>query len=623
MSVRPTEELQPQDVLHEPVQGAFETSHSSSHHQQIALDGLIYLSEVGSTLHGVSTDATSDDIDEMGITIEPPRCVIGFEQFDLYEYRTKPVGVRSQAGDIDRTIYSLRKYAKLLADGNPTVLMPMFAPADKLRYVHPLGQVLRENVGHFLSRQTGQRFLGYLNRQRSRYLDPERTDSTHASRPELIAKHGWDCYLGDTEFLTRRGWLLADHVTNADELGTINQLTGQIEFQHYTERVDKSYTGDILIGETQFSSWAVTPNHRMRVAKMLRGANGKNSRAYAPENTGPWAFRRADEVQALDWYQQTAGGLRELDFPVSDAHLALVGAYVSEGSVAKRLKDGTASVLEFEQKIGGRLFETMALVATEYALRSYSYPDRKLTVRWTLADRVVANDLDKSCGTGAKNKRLPEWATRLSARQADVLLQALINGDGTVNQAGNEVYYTSSSGLAGDVQALAIMAGREANVLGPYAAAKMYHVLIQPRREYAYRSFRGRDVKVEHVDNGRIVCFTVPNETLVTRRNGKVAMHGNTKTGYHALRLAIQGAELMKHRTITLPMDPDRREFLLNVRNGQFTKDQVVTWLESTFVPLLEHEIEQSTLPEQPEWRYINQLMVQLHQEYWTDHGWV
>ncbi|APD17046.1 nucleotidyl transferase [Mycobacterium phage Lukilu] len=621
MSVKPTEELQPQDVLHEPVQGAFETSHSSSHHQQVALDGLIYLSEVGSTLHGVSTDATSDDIDEMGIAIEPPRCVIGFERFDLYEYRTKPVSVRSQAGDIDRTIYSLRKYAHLLASGNPTVLMPMFAPADKLRYVHPLGQVLRENVGHFLSRQTGQRFLGYLNRQRSRYLDPERTDSTHSARPELIEAYGWDCYLDDTEFLTRRGWMLADQVQDGEEIATINQVTGRMEFQHFTERVDKPYTGPMLVGSTQYSQWVVTPNHRMWVQKMSRGANGRNPRAYSVETAGLQHFRRADEVTTLDWYQRVVAEPGQVEFPVSDAYLALVGAYVSEGYVCKRRQDGTASVLRFDQKDGGRLHGTMALVGTEYALRAYRYPDRRPVTTWTLADRDVAQDLDKSCGVGSVNKRLPSWVFDLSGRQADVLLQHLLNGDGTLSPRG-WVYYTQSPGLAGDVQALSILAGRRSIMRGPYDPAAMYQISVQ-ERGVTHTSFRGRDVATEQVENRRIVCFTVPNETLVTRRNGKVAMHGNTKTGYHALRLAIQGAELMKHRTITLPMDPDRREFLLNVRNGQFTKDQVVTWLESTFVPLLEHEIEQSTLPEQPEWRYINQLMVQLHQEYWTDHGWV
>ncbi|AON96754.1 nucleotidyltransferase [Mycobacterium phage Tonenili] len=263
------------EVLVEPVADVFKTPHSSPHHQQIALDGLIYLSEVGSTLHGVSTDATNDDIDEMGVAIEPPRCVIGFEQFDLYEYRTKPVGVCSQAGDIDRTIYSLRKYARMLADGNPTVLMPMFAPADKVRYVHPLGQVLRDNVGHFLSRQTGWRFLGYLNRQRSRYLDPERTDTIHGARPELIEAYGWDTKTGyhalrlaiqgeemmtfgtitlpmeehNREYLlgVRNGTYTKEQVTNALDTYFIPILKDAIEKSTLPEHPNRRYINHLMV----------------------------------------------------------------------------------------------------------------------------------------------------------------------------------------------------------------------------------------------------------------------------------------------------------------------------------------------------------------------------------------
>jgi hypothetical protein len=55
---------------------------------------------------------------------------------------------------------------------------------------------------------------------------------------------------------------------------------------------------------------------------------------------------------------------------LSDAYLALVGAYVAEGCVGKRHgPDRDPSVLRFEQKDGGRLHATMNLVATEFRLR--------------------------------------------------------------------------------------------------------------------------------------------------------------------------------------------------------------------------------------------------------------
>ncbi|WP_083211360.1 nucleotidyltransferase domain-containing protein [Mycolicibacterium porcinum] len=183
-------------MLYEPVQGMFNTQHSTPDNKKIAEDGLILLTEVGSTLHGVSTTANDDDVDEMGICIEPPTSVIGLGKFEQYEYRTQPVNHRSHAGDIDRTVYSLRKWTKLAAGGNPTVLMPLFAPSGKVRYSNDYGQLVVANRDRFLTKKAGRKFLGYLDGQMQRFLDPARTDSKHATRPELIDAHGWDTKTG-------------------------------------------------------------------------------------------------------------------------------------------------------------------------------------------------------------------------------------------------------------------------------------------------------------------------------------------------------------------------------------------------------------------------------------------
>lgn len=63
------------------------------------------------------------------------------------------------------------------------------------------------------------------------------------ARAVLEAKFGYDCYLDDTEFLTERGWLRYDEIQDADRLATFNQTTGHIEYQGFTERVERPYTG--------------------------------------------------------------------------------------------------------------------------------------------------------------------------------------------------------------------------------------------------------------------------------------------------------------------------------------------------------------------------------------------
>ena len=42
--------------------------------------------------------------------------------------RTRPEGSRSGPGDTDRTLHSLRRFVRLTASGNPSILMSLWAP---------------------------------------------------------------------------------------------------------------------------------------------------------------------------------------------------------------------------------------------------------------------------------------------------------------------------------------------------------------------------------------------------------------------------------------------------------------------------------------------------------------
>src|SRR5439155_1319837 len=85
--------------------------------------------------------AGTDDRDEMGIAVEPPEQVIGLTEFEQHIHRTAEERLKhnpssdqrwhgrtppSQAGDLDLTVYSLRKYTRLAANGNPTVQILLF-----------------------------------------------------------------------------------------------------------------------------------------------------------------------------------------------------------------------------------------------------------------------------------------------------------------------------------------------------------------------------------------------------------------------------------------------------------------------------------------------------------------
>jgi hypothetical protein len=169
-------------------------SRSSTHTEhgdgQAARDGEILRTVVGSGVHGIAIEGT-DDHDEMGVFIEPPACVIGMlAPLDHYVYRTQPEGARSGPGDTDLVMYSLRRYLRLATKGNPTALLPLFAPAESVLSTTPLGEELRALRVSFLSQLAGRRFLGYLASQRDRLLGVTRGHTPN--RPELVERFGYD-----------------------------------------------------------------------------------------------------------------------------------------------------------------------------------------------------------------------------------------------------------------------------------------------------------------------------------------------------------------------------------------------------------------------------------------------
>lgn len=193
-------------------------------HKSIILQGI-----TGSTAHGTSIEG-SEDRDELGVCIEPIsesiNLGLGFEQRIIRtaaerwvhqstcpQYGCGPIhsggnpqGVitnpgepcnctpykkhdaRSQPGDLDLTIFSLRKFARLAAAGNPSVLLLLFTP--DLTKLDGTGSQLRDLKDAFISKEAGHRFLGYMHGQKQRLLGEK--GQKRVKRPDLEEKFGFD-----------------------------------------------------------------------------------------------------------------------------------------------------------------------------------------------------------------------------------------------------------------------------------------------------------------------------------------------------------------------------------------------------------------------------------------------
>lgn len=153
----------------------------------------ILMVEVGSTAHGTGLPG-GEDHDQLAVVVETPDQLLGLDEkgFQTVMQRTQPEGVRSGPGDIDRTLHSLRRFIRLAASGNPSILMTLWAPVE---YSTPLGVELQELGEAFVGRHVVPRYRGYMQSQALRLLGLRgggHGKRGGGQREELVAEHGFD-----------------------------------------------------------------------------------------------------------------------------------------------------------------------------------------------------------------------------------------------------------------------------------------------------------------------------------------------------------------------------------------------------------------------------------------------
>lgn len=455
----------------------------------------------------------------------------------------------------------------------------------------------------------------------------------NVARSELEEKFGYDCYTDDTEFLTNTGWKRFDEVLDTDNLATFNPLSQKLEYQAPMERIDGTYTGNLYHLTGYHVDTLVTSNHNMYVRPFSR----------TTKQEGAWGFERAAELsETFDTLNAIRPKLNRqllpegIDTTLFDHccmldYMRLVGWYVSDGTMQFDEDGGVKSMMISQSKPQSKLTQTLTkqinhgkIKCNTYVYEAQgiaNYPER----RWHF-NKDLSTIIYKDCGHKSEHKRLPKWCFFLTKREMTTLVTALIQGDGTKkdHQAHTYVYYTVNKGLADDVQRLAFLCGFETSTYGPYtmdtlynvSGRQMYQVHINMRPRSTRRHVRSASIKKVPVTNQRIVCFMVNNYTLVTRRNGHIGLHGNTKHAMHLVRLLRMGVEALEDGVINV-FRPDAEE-LLSIRNGKWTYKEVVEYAEEMDNKVRTVLYPTTQLRKKPDIKLAAELILNVQDMMWT-----
>ena len=362
-------------------------------------------------------------------------------------------------------------------------------------------------------------------------------------RHQLEVKHGFDCYSDDTQFLTANGWKDYDDIIEGDELATFDS-EHKVEYQPFYERFESLYTGNMYHFNGVHQDVYVTANHMMYNKEWSRrsGVDKSDWRLTQAANL-PFDFKTLATVEPKVNLQIFPEGCYKGELDILD-YLRLMGWFVSDGTC--QFRDGKLKCVTISQsKSASRLTQTMTKLRNsgKYQCSHYETPivregKNHPEHTWSFTGDVARN-LYNDCGHGSAIKRIPNWVFFLTKRMMETLITGLLQGDGTEKlQKDTFIYYTMNKDLAGDVQRLALLCGYQSSVWGPYKSESKFGTV------FMYQVHINKDPKKEKINckstitrvpvvNHRVVCFSVKNSTLITRRNGKVALHGNCKHGMH------------------------------------------------------------------------------------------
>lgn len=134
---------------------------------------IVLLVEAGSHLIGM--DTKDSDYDQIGVFIDDMKNVAGFGSLETDTYRsaqerTNDSTAKSEAGDIEVTLYGLRKFLRLAIGGNPNILSLLYAPDNKCIIQSVTGRSLQTLRSNIVSNKAADAYLGYLNAQRLRLM---------------------------------------------------------------------------------------------------------------------------------------------------------------------------------------------------------------------------------------------------------------------------------------------------------------------------------------------------------------------------------------------------------------------------------------------------------------------
>lgn len=395
-----------------------------------------------------------------------------------------------------------------------------------------------------------------------------------------------ECFDSETEVLTESGWIKFPDLNEQKRLATVRLDRDELEFQRPLRLISHHHEGRIVKIKSDTTDIAVTPNHRMVVSRTGRlkhweivtagdliqsmrikaavgnwagnspeaillpkttslsrpGASGKSNifwrygkwhgRAMLKTVRTEKSFAALEEAEAWVNSFESLRKRRPALAINTIAFAKFVGLFLSEGHLGKYYS------VCITQNIGPKADEIRKILS-DLPFHINEWRDSRRCI-FKIFSKMLSEWMLENCGQRDHDRKIPAILKGCSRDILQPLVDAMYLGDGwTQSQPGRkpqDLYATNSKQLAGDLQEVLIKLGHRSNVSRHEPKKPQHREMFYVSKLYSraaclttHRRMGPKTAPNFEMEEytGQVYCATVPNGTLVCRRNGKMFVAGN------------------------------------------------------------------------------------------------
>ncbi len=360
------------------------------------------------------------------------------------------------------------------------------------------------------------------------------------------------CYSADTETLTEDGWKRFPEIGPGERIAVYDPAKDELRFEVPARKHVAHVKEDLLHFESLHTDVLVTADHKMLARCPGRlwqqePASQVAKRARFELLCAPGTDGAGAELPSfvLPKVCEIERGHRHVPIP-GDLWLEFLGYFMSDGGLLET-DHPTAPYLVFVRQkkplYEGRMRRCLEAIGWSFSTQV----KEDGTSVFCISNRCLRAWLTEHCGGRSPGRHLPwSYVTGLPVRQLRILFRTMMEGDGTrAMDLLSGAYYSASEVLADQALAICVRLSLRAHMKWSDGGG-VYRILWAERRTTQLNP-RRHVCRVPY--EGDVYCFECPGAGFfVTRRNGKVAIQGNT-------------ADAALHFSETQVFQPERDEF--------------------------------------------------------------